>query len=67
MDIDGVYKLATDSKEYKNYMDDIRSLGSEVMKLLGENKDLFAKYEKSMWMAEEICIKLALDKGNIQK
>lgn len=64
MDINEIYKMANDSTEYGNRMDEIKQLGSDVMKLLGENKSVFEKYERSMWLAEEICIQLALDKGN---
>jgi hypothetical protein len=64
MGIDEIYKLANDSKEYRNHMEEVRFLGSEIMKLLGVNKNLLEKYERSMWLAEEFCVNLALNKGN---
>lgn len=64
-EINSIYAMAIDSQEYNEHMNNIKYLGSEIMKLLGSNKDLLAKYERSMWLAEEICIKLALNRTNV--
>lgn len=66
-DVKEIYLKVMKNPEYVNHMSKVKSLGSQIMELLDSNKSLLIEFEKSVWLAEEICIEEALRRNSTKE